>query len=90
MLNVLFFAALATYLAATLLQFAAAAFKKKALEQGAWTFCLLAFGLNSAYLIARGVIAGRLPLSNQFEFSTALAWGVALMYIVLRLRMKAE
>lgn len=90
MLNVLFFAALAAYLAATLFQFAAAAFKKKALEQGAWALCLLAFGLNSAYLIARGVIAGRLPLSNQFEFSTALAWGVALMYIVLRLRIKAE
>ena len=89
MLNGIFFAALAAYFAATLLQFAAAAFKKKALEQGAWVLCLLAFALNSAYLAARGVIAGRLPLSNQFEFSTAFAWGVALMYIVLRLRMKA-
>ena len=90
MLNAVFFAALAAYLAATLLQFAAAAFKKKTMEQGAWVLCLLAFGLNSAYLIARGVIAGRLPLSNQFAFSTAFAWGIALLYIVLRLRMKAE
>lgn len=90
MLTVLFFAALAAYLAATLLQFAAAAFKRKAMEQGAWALCLLAFGLNSAYLIARGIAAGRLPLSNQFEFSTAFAWGVALMHIVLCLRMKAE
>ena len=50
MLNGIFFAALAAYFAATLLQFAAAAFKKKALEQGAWVLCLLAFALNSAYL----------------------------------------
>ena len=41
MLNGIFFAALAAYFAATLLQFAAAAFKKKALEQGAWVLCLL-------------------------------------------------
>lgn len=90
MLNILFFAALAACLAATLLQFAAAAFRKKPLERGAWALCLLAFGLNSAYLIARGIAAGRLPLSNQFEFSAALAWGVLLMYGVVRLRLKAE
>ena len=90
MLNVVFFAALAIYFAATLLQFAAAAFKNERIAKLAWLALLVGFALNSGYMVARGVIAGRLPLSNQFEFSTAFAWGIALIFIVLRLRMKAD
>lgn len=90
MLNLIFFAALAAYFAATLLQFIAAVFKKDGPGKAAWYVFVLAFALNSLYLVARGVVAGRLPLSNQFEFSTAFAWGVALLYAILHLRWKAD
>lgn len=90
MLNALFFAALACYLLATIAEFAFVAFKKDWTGRASWYVFLLGFALNTAYLVCRGVVAGRLPLSNQFEFSTAFAWGIALVYIVLRLRFAAD
>jgi len=90
MLNIIFFAALILYLLATLTQFVCITMKKDAVGKVSWYLFLGAFVLNSAYIIARGIIASRLPLSNQFEFSTAFTWGIALIYIVVRLKFKAE
>ena len=89
-MNVLFFGSLVLYFIAMVLQFAAAVFKKEKLGQGAWFLFLAAFAAQTAYLVARGIAAKRIPLSNQFEFSAAFAWGVALMLIVLRTRLKAD
>ena len=89
-MNVLFFGSLVLYFAAMALQFAAVAFRKEKLGKAAWIVFLAAFAAQTAYIIVRGVVARRLPLSNQFEFATAFAWGVALMLLVLRTRMKAE
>ena len=89
-MNVLFFGSLVLYFIAMVLQFAAAVFKKEKLGQGAWLLFLAAFAAQTAYLVARGIAAKRIPLSNQFEFSAAFAWGVALMLIVLRTRLKAD
>lgn len=85
MLNILFFAPIGLYFLATLLQFFGAAFKSKTLKTVAWVLLLAGFASHTAYIAARGVIAGRLPLSNQFEFATAFAWGIALIAILFRL-----
>jgi len=42
----------------------------------------LAFMLHTAALIARGIGAQRLPLTNQYEFATSFAWGIALCFII--------
>ena len=89
-MRALFFAALAVYAVAVVLQFTGTAFKKDKLLKLAWYVFLAAFALHTVFLIARGVAAKRIPLSNQFEFANAFAWGVALMLIFIRGRMKAD
>ena len=89
-MKTLFFLTIALYALAVVLQFTGAAFKKDKLLKGAWIVFLVAFAAQSVFILTRGLVAGRLPLSNQFEFSCAFAWGVALLLIVVRLRMKAD
>ena len=86
----LFFAAFALYAAAVILEFTGTAFKKDKLLKGAWFVFLAAFALHTVFIIVRGIVAKRLPLSNQFEFANAFAWGVALMLIVMRGRLKTD
>lgn len=90
MLNAVFFSTLAVYFLASLMEFIGALFKKSSLKKTAWIFFIFAFVLNTGYIVARGIIARRLPLANQFEFSTAFAWGLALMYIITRIKFKAD
>jgi cytochrome c-type biogenesis protein CcsB len=40
------------------------------------------FVLHTAALITRGIGAGRLPLTNQYEFATSFAWGICLCFLV--------
>jgi len=89
-MKALFFAALAVYGVAVILQFTGTAFKKDKLLKLAWYVFLAAFALHTIFLVARGIAAKRIPLSNQFEFANAFAWGVALMLIFIRGRMKAD
>ena len=88
-MNALFFVTLGLYFLAVLLQFGGTAFKKEKLTKAAWAVFLAAFALHSVFLVARGVLARRLPLSNQFEFANAFAWGVALLLTVVRAKLKA-
>ena len=89
-MNVLFFGSLILYFAAMALQFATLAFKKEKIGKAAWYVFLAGLIAHTIYLIVRGIVAKRLPLSNQFEFATAFAWGVALLLVILRTRMKAD
>ena len=89
-MNILFFGSLLLYFAAMVLQFAAAVFHKEKLVRGAWIVFLFAFAAQTAYLAVRGIAARRIPLSNQFEFSAAFAWGVALLLLILHTRLKAD
>ena len=89
-MKALFFAALAVYAAAVILQFTGTAFKKEKLLRASWLVFLAAFALHTVFIVVRGVVARRLPLSNQFEFANAFAWGVALMGIFVRKRLKAD
>lgn len=90
MLNIVFFSALVLYFVCSVFQFIAAALKKEKFGSIAWIVFLIAFALHTGYLIARGIIAGRLPMSNQFEFATSFAWGISLLLIILRKKYDAE
>jgi len=86
----LFFATFAVYAVSVILQFTGTAFKKQGLQRAAWISFIAAFALHTVFFAARGIKAGRLPLSNQFEFSSAFAWGVALMTLIVSTRMRAD
>lgn len=55
-------------------------------KAGVGTAATLTAGLglaaNTAALAARTVSAGRLPLSNGYEFLLAFAWGIVLLYLI--------
>ncbi len=89
-MKVLFFLTFILYATAVILQFTGTAFKKEKLLKISWPVFLLAFAVHLVFTAARGVVAGRIPLSNQFEFANAFAWGVALMLIVMRGRLKTD
>ena len=89
-MNVLFFGSLVLYFAAAVLQFVGTLFKKDKVARVAWIVFLAGLAAQTVYLVVRGVTARRLPLSNQFEFATAFAWGIALMLLIVRLRLKAD
>ncbi len=86
----MFFIALVSYALAVALEFTGTAFKKNKLLKAAWYVFLAAFAVHSLFIVWRGIAARRLPLSNQFEFANAFAWGVALMLIVMRGRLKTD
>lgn len=90
MLDLLFFTALALFFVAILLHFAGMVFKREPVSKAGWWAFLAGTACATAYLVVRGVLAGRLPLSNQFEFATAFAWGIAVMLIVLHSRFQAQ
>ena len=89
-MKTLFFITFAVYAVSVVLEFTGTAFRKDKLLKSAWLVFLAAFALHTVFIIARGVAAKRLPLSNQFEFSNAFAWGVALFAIAVCTRMKTE
>ena len=89
-MKALFFAAFALYGVAVILEFTGTAFKKDKFLKAAWYVFLAAFAVHSAFIVTRGIAAKRLPLSNQFEFANAFAWGVALMLIIMRPRLKND
>ncbi len=89
MLDVLFFAGLVLYFIAMILQFLGASFKKEALLKYAWWIFIAGFAASTFYLVFRGVKAGRVPMSNQFEFAAMFAWGIALILIILKEKVNA-
>ena len=89
-MKALFFIAFAAYAVSVILEFSGTAFRKKRLLRAAWIAFLAAFALHSVFLVARGVAAKRLPLSNQFEFANGFAWGVALFTVAVCTRLKTD
>ena len=89
-MKALFFIAFAAYAVSVILEFSGTAFRKKGLLRAAWIAFLAAFALHSVFLVARGVAAKRLPLSNQFEFANGFAWGVALFTVAVCTRLQTD
>ena len=89
-MEVLFFASVVGYFAATMLQTAGVALNREKLRKAAYGLFAAAFLLHTAFTAWRGVEAGRLPLANQFEFASGFAWSAAVMGLMLYGRMKQE
>ncbi|MBR2527880.1 MAG: c-type cytochrome biogenesis protein CcsB [Blautia sp.] len=58
------------------------ALKKEMAGKLAGYAALAGFILHTAALIVRGIGAGRLPMTNQYEFATSFAWGICLCFLV--------
>ena len=90
MLDFLFFTGLALYFAAMVLTLVGMVFKKEKISSLGWYVFLAGAALETAYLVYRGIVAGRLPLSNQFEFAASFSWGIAVILIFLHYRFHLE
>lgn len=86
--NTLFTVVMLLYFAAMILYFAFIAVKKEALSRVALALQAAGFVLHTAALVCRGIGAGRLPMTNQYEFATAFAWGLCLVSLVFVVKFK--
>ena len=84
--NVLFTAAMWIYFAAMILYFVFIAVKKNVVWKIAFGVQAAGLLLQTAALVLRGIAAGRLPLTNQYEFATSFAWGLCLVSLVFVVR----
>lgn len=82
--KVLFGGTLAAYVAAMVLFFVFFALKEDKPGKIANSIMFVAFALHTLALIIRGIGAGRLPLTNQYEFATSFAWGICLCYLIFQ------
>ncbi|MBQ7825819.1 MAG: cytochrome c biogenesis protein CcsA, partial [Clostridia bacterium] len=90
MMDMLFFAALVLYFAAMLVQMVAVTMGKEKLEKPALLVFAAGLALHTGYTVWRGILAGRLPLANQFEFANGFAWACAVMGIAMHARLRQK
>ena len=88
--SALLYFTLGLYLAATALYFIFFALKKDKMAGKANLVLVLAFAAHTLTLTARGLGAGRLPLTNQYEFAASFAWGIALCCIIFIRRFRFQ
>ena len=86
--NTLFTVVMLLYLAAMVLYFTFIAVKKDGLAKAAVALQATGLALHTAALVCRGIGAGRLPLTNQYEFATSFAWGLCLVSLIFVIRFK--
>ncbi len=80
--NILFTLVMLCDFAAMVLYFLFIAVKREHLSRTAVLLQSLGLVLHTAALICRGIGAGRLPLTNQYEFATSFAWGLSLVSLI--------
>ena len=80
--NNLFTITMLLNIAAMVLYYIFFAMKKENMAKIGNRLLLVGFILHSIALIARGIGAGRLPMTNQYEFATSFAWGLCLVLLV--------
>ena len=80
--NTLFTIVMLLYFAAMVLYFVFIAVKKDGVAKTAAILQTVGLVLHTAALICRGIGAGRLPLTNQYEFATSFAWGLCLVSLI--------
>ena len=86
--NTLFTIVMLLYFAAMILYFVFVAFKSEFALKLAEIIQTTGLVLHTAALVCRGIGAGRLPLTNQYEFATAFAWGLCLVSLIFVFRFK--
>jgi len=80
--NVLFTVVMVLYLISTVLYFVFFALKNEKMGRFAGFLISGGFLFHTLALIIRGVGAGRLPMTNQYEFATSFAWGICLCFLI--------
>ena len=80
--TICFTAALVTYLVSTALYFFFFVAKKEKSGKLAFWAISISFALHTLCIVARGINAGRLPFTNQYEFATSFAWGIVLCFLI--------
>ena len=80
--NVLFYIVICLYFLAMIGYFLFIALKKEGLAKLASIVQAVGLLLHTAALICRGLGAGRLPMTNQYEFATSFAWGLSLVSLI--------
>ena len=86
--SILFLVTLGMYFVTMLLYFLFAAIKKPALSKLAIRVQIAALVVHTAAIVLRGIAMGRLPMANQYEFSTAFAWALALVSLIFILKFR--
>ena len=80
--NILFTITMIGYFASMACSFLLLAMKKEAAGKAALFLQIIALTMHTAALVLRGIAAGRLPMTNQYEFATCFAWALALVSLV--------
>ena len=80
--STLFYLVLGCYFMAMAIHFVFLAIRKEKLSKLALLVQLVGLILHTAAIVCRGIAAGRLPLTNQYEFATSFAWGLCLVSLV--------
>ena len=84
--NTLFTIVIILYFLSMILYFIYITNKKDKISKLALYVQIGALALHSVTLVLRGIGAGRVPLTNQYEFATAFAWALALVGLIFVLR----
>jgi cytochrome c-type biogenesis protein CcsB len=79
--STMFNIAVGMYLISMVLYFVFFTVKNEKMGNYATQIIKFAFLFHTLALIARTIGAGRVPLTNQYEFATSFAWGIALCFI---------
>ena len=80
--NILFTLAMIGYFTAMASYFLFLAMKKDGAGRIGELLQATALALHTAALVLRGLAAGRLPMTNQYEFATCFAWALALVSLI--------
>lgn len=86
--SIFFLVTLASYFVTMLLYFLYVAVKKPVLSKLAIRVQIGALLVHTAAIVLRGAAMGRLPMANQYEFSTAFSWALALVSLVFILKFR--
>lgn len=86
--NTLFTIVMISYFVAMIAYFIYVASKKDIISKVAFGIQVFGFVLHTAAIVCRGIGAGRLPLTNQYEFATSFAWGLCLLSLVFIIRFR--
>ncbi len=80
--SILFLITLIAYACVMALYFIYVASRKPTLAKLAVRLQLAVLVVHTAAIVLRGILMGRLPMANQYEFSTAFAWALCLVSLI--------
>ncbi len=88
MLQIAFMTTFVLYFLSAVLYFWHIASKRQSLGRAAQVAAVVGWLANTAALVMRAMLVGRLPLASGYEFLTSFAWGIVLLYLIFEQRTK--